>query len=383
MLDWRLDASGHAQHRAPDRCPGCRQSRPTLADHPALGQPTSTSAPHLVDRARRPGPPRRRHGTRRSLPGWAQNGMRPDTDTVADVEVWRAAMRSPPSDRRPTGAPQLQKASRALPATAQPAPGRRPHPGAQGMAPPALLELAPQVRSDEFTPLLAERLAAMSRAGVAAHQLLRSAAAAGPLPDEHAAAALWWRMARHLTPAVAAQVGDGSHGEGITTTWSTTARRTPRPRSDRTPRGQHLVARTGQQHRPRTAARLAARRPLARSPPWSTPSRRPAQASTSAWRWCGEPPSRSTPSPTSSESTTTPATSPPRTCGTASSPDPATSRARLDLDPALPPNSNHVEHLGRPTEPARTSTLDRFDPATVERDLLTGTTAAAPAAPSS
>ena len=41
-----------------------------------------------------------------------------------------------------------------------------------------------------------------------------------PLPDEHAAAALWWRMARHLSPAVAAQVGDGSHGEGVTTSWA-------------------------------------------------------------------------------------------------------------------------------------------------------------------
>ncbi len=63
----------------------------------------------------------------------------------------------------------------------------------------------------------------MSRAGVAAHQLLRTAAAAdtaGPLPDEHAAAALWWRMARHLTPAVAAQIGDGSHGESVTTDWA-------------------------------------------------------------------------------------------------------------------------------------------------------------------
>ena len=87
-----------------------------------------------------------------------------------------------------------------------------------------LYSLAPQVRDDEFTPLLAERLAAMSRAGVTAHELLRTAAAAdhpaGPLPDEHAAAALWWRMARHLTPAVAAQIGDGSHGESVTTDWA-------------------------------------------------------------------------------------------------------------------------------------------------------------------
>jgi DNA primase catalytic core len=132
-------------------------------------------------------------------------------------------MQVPVDDRRPTGAPQLQKAS----STYQ----RRLNRRITGDHTPALKEwrqllysLAPQVSGDEFTPLLAERLAAMSRAGVEAHQLLRTAAAAdteaGPLPDEHAAAALWWRMARHLSPAVAAQVGDGSHGEGVTTSWA-------------------------------------------------------------------------------------------------------------------------------------------------------------------
>ena len=139
---------------------------------------------------------------------------------MADVEVWRAAMQVPVDDRRPTGAPQLQKAS----ATWQ----RRLNRAVTGDHTPALKEwrqllysLAPQVGDDEFTPLLAERLAAMSRAGVTAHELLRTATApdhpAGPLPDEHAAAAVWWRMARQLTPAVATQIGDGSHGESVTT----------------------------------------------------------------------------------------------------------------------------------------------------------------------
>ena len=84
-----------------------------------------------------------------------------------------------------------------------------------------LLDVAPQVRTDEFTPLLAERLAAMSRVGLAAHQLLRGAAAAGPLPDDHAAAALWWRMSHHLTPAVASQICHSSHRDALTATWST------------------------------------------------------------------------------------------------------------------------------------------------------------------
>ena len=85
--------------------------------------------------------------------------------------------------------------------------------------------------------------------------------AAGPLPDEHAAAALWWRMARHLTPAVAAQIGDGSHGEGVTTSWAAQLPEPARRRAGRPHPGQRLVARAGHQHRPRSAARLAARGP--------------------------------------------------------------------------------------------------------------------------
>jgi len=219
VLDWRLDASG-LRNAGTGPLPWMPGVPERLADDPHWGAYLDQRA-HLVDQLA--DEVRGRAAAQTSLTTWAQNGIRPDTDTVADVEVWRAAMQVPVDDRRPTGAPQLQKAS----STYQ----RRLNRRFTGDHTPALKEwrqllysLAPQVRGDEFTPLLAERLAAMSRAGVQAHQLLRTAAAAnngaGPLPDEHAAAALWWRMARHLSPAVAAQVGDGSHGEGVTTSWA-------------------------------------------------------------------------------------------------------------------------------------------------------------------
>ncbi|WP_036490578.1 MobF family relaxase [Nocardioides sp. CF8] len=219
VLDWRLDASGlrsTGNAAIPSPLPWMPGVPERLADDPRWGAYLDQRA-HLVDQLA--DEVRGRAAAQTSLPTWAQNGIRPDTDTVADVEVWRAAMQVPVDDRRPTGAPQLQKAS----STYQ----RRLNRRITGDHTPALTEwrqllcsLAPQVRGDEFTPLLAERLAAMSRAGVQAHQLLRTAAGAGQLPDEHAAAALWWRMARHLSPAVAAQVGHGSHGEGVTTTWA-------------------------------------------------------------------------------------------------------------------------------------------------------------------
>ncbi|MEN8674208.1 MobF family relaxase [Nocardioides sp.] len=222
VLDWRLDASG-LRNAGAGPLPWMPGIPARLADDPHWGGYLTQRAQLVEEIA---GEVRGRaadQADRGGLPAWAQNGLRPDETTVADVEVWRAAMQVPADDRRPTGAPQLQKAS----ATWQ----RRLNRAVTGDHTPALKEwrhllhsLAPQVRDDEFTPLLAERLAAMSRAGVTAHQLLRTAAdpdhPAGALPDEHAAAALWWRMARQLTPAVAAQIGDGSHGEGVTTEWA-------------------------------------------------------------------------------------------------------------------------------------------------------------------
>ncbi len=222
VLDWRLDASG-LRNAGAGPLPWMPAVPARLAEDPHWGAYLAQRA-HLVtelsDQVRTRATEQAGTG---ALPVWAQNGIRPETSTLADVEVWRAAMQVPVDDRRPTGAPQLQKAS----ATWQ----RQLNRAVTGDHTPALKEwrqllysLAPQVRDDEFTPLLAERLAAMSRAGVTAHQLLRTATTpdhpAGPLPDEHAAAAVWWRMARQLTPAVAAQIGDGSHGEGVTAEWT-------------------------------------------------------------------------------------------------------------------------------------------------------------------
>jgi hypothetical protein len=121
------------------------------------------------------------------------------------VQVWRAAMQVSPEDRRPTGPVQLQKAAR----TWQQHLDRQ----VAGDRSPALQEwgwllnqLSPNLAQDPFAPMLAERLAAISRAGADTRQLLRSAiTAGGPLPDDHAAAAVWWRISRHLTPTVTAQ----------------------------------------------------------------------------------------------------------------------------------------------------------------------------------
>jgi DNA primase catalytic core len=53
-------------------------------------------------------------------------------------------------------------------------------------------------------------LAAVSGAGVNATQLLRKAATSKPLPDDHAAAALWWRICRHLPPPLSAEINENA-----------------------------------------------------------------------------------------------------------------------------------------------------------------------------
>jgi hypothetical protein len=57
---------------------------------------------------------------------------------------------------------------------------------------------APSARMDPFLPVLTERLSDLARAGYDATHLLRSAAGAGPLPDDHPAAALWWLILYQL-----------------------------------------------------------------------------------------------------------------------------------------------------------------------------------------
>jgi DNA primase catalytic core len=141
-------------------------------------------------------------------PEWTSPGCgQPPSQVVEQVEVWRAAMGVNPDDRRPTGPVQRDKAARIWQR-------RLDETVAYGLAPgwrewgPLVQQLAPSVGEDSFAPILAGRLAALSRAGVDAKQLLRAAADGKPLPDDHAAAALWWRICRHLSPAVSAHVSD-------------------------------------------------------------------------------------------------------------------------------------------------------------------------------
>ncbi|MEP7333072.1 MAG: MobF family relaxase [Terracoccus sp.] len=212
VLDWRLDDTG-LRGAGPGPLPWIPRVPHSLTSHPTWGPYLTRRTELVIDLAGQV----RASAITGDTPNWARQGTaRPSDQVLGDVQVWRAAMAVPDTDRRPTGPPQLAKA----PALWQ----RQLTTALTGTRTPAMKEwedalhrVAPAVRYDDFAPLLAQRLAAMSRAGLDARALLRSAATAGPaLPDDHAAAALWWRISRHLSPAVAADV-DRSHS--LTTSW--------------------------------------------------------------------------------------------------------------------------------------------------------------------
>jgi hypothetical protein len=203
VVDWRLDDTGlrNAGQGPLPWLPGIPEG---LRDHPVWGNylaARSVLARTLADEIRAAvadiDPP----------PWVMQRGTSVSSSVVGDVQVWRAAMQVSLEDRRPTGPVQLQKAARTW--------QRHLDRQVAGDRSPALQEwgwllnqLSPNLTTDPFAPMLADRLAALSRADVDARQLLYSAiTAGGPLPDDHAAAAVWWRISRHLTPTVAAQAG--------------------------------------------------------------------------------------------------------------------------------------------------------------------------------
>jgi DNA primase catalytic core len=213
VLGWRLDDSG-LRNAGPGPLPWIPAVPAALAEHPTWGRYLTARADLVADLA---GQVRDRVATDNVadgsahpglLPDWARNGARLTPELLADIAVWRAAMQVAATDRRPTGPPQPSTAAarwqRAL--DRQAAGDRSPAMAEWG---PLLHTAAPAAGRDPFTPQLAEQLAAISRTGLDAQGILRRALGDGApsdkaLPDDHAAAALWWRIQGHLSPAVAA-----------------------------------------------------------------------------------------------------------------------------------------------------------------------------------
>jgi hypothetical protein len=121
----------------------------------------------------------------------------PAADLVAEIHVWRAATQVEQADLRPTGPKQPSLLARTW--------QHRLHQKllaadiAQDQQWAGLLtQQVPNVIKDSFLPSLVHRLENLDRAGFDAATLVRSAAAKAPLPDDHPAAAFWWRILDEL-----------------------------------------------------------------------------------------------------------------------------------------------------------------------------------------
>lgn len=201
VLDWRLDDTG-LRNAGAGPLPWLPGIPTTLGADPQWGPYLAARAAYVRDLAQQVD---ERARSEQSTRLWASTGQhRADDDLLGDVAVWRAATAVPDNDRRPTGRPQLGKAA----ARYQQALDARlaaHHTPALAEWQPLLDRALTDARHDAFVPVLAERLSALSRAGLDAPQIVRRALADDPLPDDHAAAALWWRIIGRLSPAVAAQ----------------------------------------------------------------------------------------------------------------------------------------------------------------------------------
>lgn len=141
------------------------------------------------------------------LPEWAHT-IDTDRRLVADVAVWRASRAIPDTDDTVLGAPNMET----LLAQRSAARLQKRIVAVQQRAMPSTLgglltELEPRLAGDPWLPVLLRRLGVAERAGVGVEKLLREALSS-PLPDDHPAAATWYRVAGALAPTTALSGAD-------------------------------------------------------------------------------------------------------------------------------------------------------------------------------
>jgi DNA primase catalytic core len=208
ILAWRIADQRTSRSHGP--LPWLAGIPTELAQHPLWGDYLTARQNLIRDLADQV------RNDQQSQPTWAAaTASALSASLIADIQVWRAANGVPDTDLRPTGEPRhaaaairYQKRLDHQLHISQTAALDEWH--------DTLAAVSPALLADDFAPTLARRLAQLSGSGINASSLIDTAAGQGPLPDDHAAAALWWRMARHLTPAVSEQADTAHH---LTTEW--------------------------------------------------------------------------------------------------------------------------------------------------------------------
>jgi len=215
VLDWRLDPArtdpADNDQWAPDRSgrrtgegplPWLPAIPAALASHPEWGLYLRDRAEHVQADAAQVHA-RAWSWTPTSAPPWATGLITRDHALVVDLAVWRAASAVDDGDRRPTGPPQPAAAEARAQRVLDLRVGKLlgdPRAATARWAPLAD-QIDPRISADPYWPVLADRLARAARAGINIDDLTRAVGSERALPDEQPASALWWRLARHLSPA--------------------------------------------------------------------------------------------------------------------------------------------------------------------------------------
>ncbi|TQN43715.1 DNA primase catalytic core [Blastococcus colisei] len=219
VLDWRIDPTGrHSAGTGP--LPWLPALPKTLGDDLEWGPYLANSADQVTSPAGDVAA-RARTWTPNSAPTWALPLIDRDSQLVADLAVWRTAHGVDDTDRRPTG-PALPRTADAR--TQRALDDRVTRLLGDGRTltarwAPLVDSIDPRIAGDPYWPILAERLAVADRAGIDITAITHAVAAERPLPDEQPAAALWWRLCRHLSPAAMTANG-GSVSETLRPEWT-------------------------------------------------------------------------------------------------------------------------------------------------------------------
>lgn len=200
VLDYRLDPSGnHSQGQGPltwlPAVPSALRELPEWDAYlTAWSNRVADHAGAVRDDAR--------SWTIDTAPAWAVPYLY-DRQLVVDLAVWRASQSVPAEEIRPAGEKPrrvaLRSYHRELTARCERVAGNAADGADRWSA--VLTARGIDLRGDDFWPVLVGRLNLADAAGLPVAGLLDAAAAAGPLPSEGQASALWWRLHPHLGAA--------------------------------------------------------------------------------------------------------------------------------------------------------------------------------------
>jgi DNA primase catalytic core len=222
VLDWRLDPTGRRSNSSGTGAPlSWLPAVPdALSADAEWGQYLRDRAAHVTATAAEVAA-RAQHWTPTSAPGWALTIIDRDPALAANLAVWRAANDVPDTDRRPTGPPLPAAAdARAQRALDQRVTRLLGDPRAATVRwKPLADSIDERVTTDPYWPTLADRLTIAERAGIDITSLTHAVGGESPLPDEQPAAALWWRLSRHLSPA-ATTATDHSVSDTLRPDWT-------------------------------------------------------------------------------------------------------------------------------------------------------------------